>query len=222
MAKLSSGAKRLKAELDAARTGTFDALEISLRANLRDLTEVNESRMVRERPRLLIELANMRDDGLSIFRRNFSYFQPETDLFLLNVRDSLRQVWLGSARTSGKQKLVDALMAASFARPHAGPHSAGIRALLPVGHLVVSPLNFRAQLAIAILEHWQRFAVCNNPECPARYFLRKRKDQKYCERGECTRHGLRRSAKKWWNAHGPEWRAKHQRAKKKSRRRTKR
>lgn len=224
MSKLSSRQKKLEAELDAAKPGTFEPLKIALGADVRDLTAVTERRMFRERQRLLVELANMRDGGVFRFRRAFAFFRPETDSFLLNVRNSLRQVWLRSTPLREKQTLVDGLIAASFVRPG----YMGVQAPLRVGHLVVNPQDFRAQLAVAILENWRRFAICENPECPAQYFLAKRKDQKYCERGECTAQAQREYARKWWSEHGTAWRASRkkgkdrQKAKGKSQRRTKR
>ena len=49
--------------------------------------------------------------------------------------------------------------------------------------------------------------VCGNPECPAPYFLRKRKDQKYCERGKCSTYAQRKYALGWWERKGYDLRA---------------
>ena len=51
-------------------------------------------------------------------------------------------------------------------------------------------------------------AVCENPECPAPYFIRKRRTQKFCEAGPCVEYGARLRANKWWKAHGNDWRTK--------------
>jgi hypothetical protein len=53
--------------------------------------------------------------------------------------------------------------------------------------------------------------VCGNPECPAPYFLRKRKDQKYCERGKCSAYAQRKYALGWWERKGYDLRAKRSR-----------
>jgi hypothetical protein len=50
--------------------------------------------------------------------------------------------------------------------------------------------------------------VCTNPDCPTPYFLAKRKDQKYCERGDCTAFAQRQYALGWWERKGYERRAK--------------
>ncbi len=67
------------------------------------------------------------------------------------------------------------------------------------GHLEFGADNFPGQIVLAILENWTDMAVCVNPDCPERYFLAKRSTQRYCERGECTKYGLRKKAKKWWS-----------------------
>ncbi len=42
-------------------------------------------------------------------------------------------------------------------------------------------------------------AICANPDCPAPYFLRKRKTQKICEAGDCVSWAQRKYALKWWH-----------------------
>jgi len=53
-----------------------------------------------------------------------------------------------------------------------------------------------------------RTAICVNPDCPAPYFIRKRRTQKFCESGPCVEYGARLRANKWWHEHGGEWRKK--------------
>jgi|SRR5215469_8981493 len=50
--------------------------------------------------------------------------------------------------------------------------------------------------------------VCGNPDCPVPYFLAKRKDQKFCERGGCTAYAQRKYALGWWKRKGYRLRAK--------------
>lgn len=204
--KLSSSARKLRRELEAARPGTFDALEISLRSKLPDLTAVIERDLFHIRPRLLVELANMRDDGLARLRKTAAFFRQETDSFLLNVQGSLRRAWLRSTPLKEKQRLVNGLIASSFATPGIS----GWSAPLSLGRIVLDHQNLRSQLAVAILENWRRFAVCANPECPAPFFLSRRRTQKYCESGECTRYAQRERALAWWRREGNKWRAKRQ------------
>ena len=58
-----------------------------------------------------------------------------------------------------------------------------------------------------------RTKVCGNPECFLPYFLARRKDQKFCERGECTAYAQRRYALAWWNVEGIKRRREKQRHK---------
>jgi hypothetical protein len=52
--------------------------------------------------------------------------------------------------------------------------------------------------------------VCSNPDCPARYFLKSRKTQKFCESGPCVTYARRRYALKYWHDKGAKRRAKQQ------------
>jgi hypothetical protein len=56
----------------------------------------------------------------------------------------------------------------------------------------------------------RKCGVCSNPDCPARYFLRRRKTQKFCESGPCVTYARRRYALKWWRDKGAKIRAKKQ------------
>ena len=51
-----------------------------------------------------------------------------------------------------------------------------------------------------------RIARCENPDCPAPYFIRKRNTQKFCEAGPCADYGARQRAKRWWKEFGNDWR----------------
>jgi hypothetical protein len=56
---------------------------------------------------------------------------------------------------------------------------------------------------------WNRkIGVCENPDCPAPYFVKSRVDQKFCEVGPCTQYAHRQAARKWWDENGQRWRAK--------------
>lgn len=186
--KLSEGAKKLQRELESAKSGAgFAALEICLRSKLSDVTAVVERQYFDLRKRLLPELANLRDDGLTRLSRTIgTFFRQETDLFLLNVRRDLRRIWHDSAPVREKQVFVDSLITSSFAQGRTG-----WGAPLALGRIVLDPKNLRSQVAVAILENWRRFRVCANPECVAPFFLARRKDQKYCERGACTGYAQR-------------------------------
>src|SRR6266566_8944968 len=156
------------------------------------ITREVERSMYRHRKRLLLELANLRDDGIERFRKlNASRFPYEPDSFLLNCRDRLRKAW--PAPQEEKQDFVDDLVHHSAIK-----HGiSGFIAPISAGRLTAAPQHFLSQLAVAILENWRSFAICRNPECETRYFLAKRGTQKYCERGACTDYAQRQYARAW-------------------------
>ncbi len=55
-----------------------------------------------------------------------------------------------------------------------------------------------------------RTGVCVNPDCPAPYFLKRRRTQKFCEAGTCVAHAQRQYALRWWNIEGKKRRARKQ------------
>ena len=46
---------------------------------------------------------------------------------------------------------------------------------------------------------------CQNPDCPAPYFLATRRAQKYCTE-KCAGYGQKEAKKRWWAKQGREWR----------------
>jgi hypothetical protein len=53
-----------------------------------------------------------------------------------------------------------------------------------------------------------RLGICENPDCPAPYFKKKRKTQKFCEAGPCVVYAQRQYSLNWWNREGKERRKK--------------
>jgi hypothetical protein len=48
-----------------------------------------------------------------------------------------------------------------------------------------------------------KLGVCGNPDCPARYLIKKRNTQRYCEKwSSCTKYAQRQYSLKWWNSPG--------------------
>jgi hypothetical protein len=54
----------------------------------------------------------------------------------------------------------------------------------------------------------RRLALCANPNCEAKFFVRSRRTQKYCDLSACFQEGHRIAARKWWDAKGQQKRAK--------------
>lgn len=47
-----------------------------------------------------------------------------------------------------------------------------------------------------------KLGICENPDCPAPYYKKKRSTQKFCEAGPCVAFAQRQYALRWWNADG--------------------
>jgi len=57
------------------------------------------------------------------------------------------------------------------------------------------------EAAFFYLRHHPKAALhCPNPECPAPYFFRSKKGQKFCS-PECAKPAQREAKRKWWNEH---------------------
>ncbi len=172
------------------------------------------------RKELLLDLANMHDRGFARFlhkwRQRFFGGQPaltESDVFTL--RDGLRQIWHADVLIAERQRILNRWLQVHHPIPTSprGPFSyIGQRPLqydmwqpvLHAGRIEPAFHSIRAQLIQGVLEQHARFAVCQNPDCAAPYFMAKRSDQKYCEQGECTTYAQRKYALKWWNREGKE------------------
>jgi len=193
----TSNVRALESQIERATPGTLEVMGICLSADLPVVTKALEKRLVKFRGQLLIRLANSRDD-LSPFRtRMAQFFEPESDEMYRNARRDLRGAWQSSTSRKQRQRLVNAWLAAGAKR--IGREL--VTAPLGLGRLVLNPCNFPAQLAVAILENWRRFAICGNPDCVVPFFLAKRKTQKFCEQGECTRYAQNKYALRWWQEH---------------------
>jgi len=83
------------------------------------------------------------------------------------------------------------------------------------GEILPDPRNLTLTLAFAVLRFHRRMKMCANKECPAPYFIAKRKDQKYCERGDCTAEAHRAHARKYWNSKGAQLRRERNRQRRK-------
>jgi len=57
-----------------------------------------------------------------------------------------------------------------------------------------------------------RLGICESPECPAPYFRKKRKTQKFCEAGPCVAFAQRQYSLDWWRRVGKKRREKKAKA----------
>jgi hypothetical protein len=173
----------------------------------RVIKEVFEDALYQDRKKVLLELANLHDGGFVRFQRRWgARFSRVNQQEVFNLRDGLRSIWDRDAPRSDKESLLDRWVK----WVPRGFYRLNFRAWhlsIPLGRLVPDYKSLHAQLVQGVLEHSRHFARCGNPGCPAPYFLARRTDQKYCERGECTRYAQNRYALKWWGEHGLVWRA---------------
>lgn len=147
---------------------------------------------------LHVEFANLRDEPEAIMAFTKRWRSPGVDnepdvKRTLLLRDVLRGAWRGDKSCLDGGPIMSVIFAAI--------HVTAERIEVKPSQLVetASLLFMRDRLQ-------GKTAICENPECPAPYFLRKRKTQKFCEAGPCVEYGARLRANKWWHAHGDEWR----------------
>jgi hypothetical protein len=172
------------------------------------------------------------DDSLKWFfgrQHWWSFYMPDSGI--LRLRDELRYLWARNVPPTeksrkhyqdpssdlpeetraaileiGKQMTTEAMMYDDkqliilcwLSSGSSGPPMI----LFGQGRIFPQPTYLRPMLAYAALDQARRFAVCQNPECPAPYFLARRKNQKYCERGPCTQYAQRVYSLGWWHRTG--------------------
>jgi len=161
-------------------------------------------RWAKERAEILLDLANLHDDSCARFRRRFPVLDVSVtrdDSTILQRRDELRRVWYGEAphgealslwvnriRVENKQTWVVSAWANGRYTVHPNYHT------------------FFLSLAIGVGELSHKMAICANPSCPQKYFLKGRKTQRFCDRPTCAAYGQRQHKKNWWRAHKEELR----------------
>jgi hypothetical protein len=117
---------------------------------------------------------------------------------LTNAQDKLRRAWAGDSNEVGLIELdMRYALEAQF--------SVNAKSL----ELMTDGLWSLICVLFLIDHATGKTGVCGNPQCPAAYFLRKRKDQKYCERGPCSAYAQRKYALGWWERKGYELRARN-------------
>ncbi len=121
---------------------------------------------------------------------------------MYEYRDSLRRIWEGD-RQAMLDVVCDWVKQANKRDPfHAMVYtnSRG-QSVFVAPNYGILPLS----LALGVSELWSNMAVCGNPECPNRYFLKGRKTQRYCDRPACAAYGQRQHKLNWWKENGEMW-----------------
>jgi hypothetical protein len=214
----SKGKAFLKELLSASSVEEFWSM--IFRADPRLIGENLVRHLYDQRRDLLRDLANLHDAGFGWLNRKWgkTLFQDQgqsqpSEIEVLRLRDDLRQVWNPSVVDKQKHDIVRGWFHWKPSPPPAKFGRVGFDLKLtmwePVlysGKILPAGSSLHAQLVQGVLEQFHRFAICQNPDCPTRYFLAKRSDQKYCERGECTAYAQRIYALGWWNRGGKDLR----------------
>lgn len=142
-----------------------------------------------ERAQIHVDFANLPDqpEAFQLFTRKWgpldSSWEEYRHATKLRTRDSLRAAWRGVEN--------------SFTNPRAMQPT---ELLLQKNHFQIRTHDLMATLMILFLrDHWAgKTAICANPDCVTPYFIKKRKNQKYCEAGDCTAQAQREQKKRWW------------------------
>ena len=170
----------------------------------------------RARQKLLLDLANI-EVGSPRLHKRLEQFNSPSPREVSEIQVALRSIWsdFSQAPSTGTPILVNWLFSAT--QGHLVPESLRITklkdlelgeykvqgdiSLIPnwrTGQIEFAPSNFLGQLVTAVLENWRDFRVCGNPECAAKFFYAKRRNQRYCERGDCSKYAQQQHALKWW------------------------
>jgi hypothetical protein len=190
----------------------------------RQLTETQSNAKTE---RLLADLANLEEDRMERFRQRWDVFYSRyTDEELLTRRDELRMLWTRrffrlpadcsdaefenatglylSRRTvqiyenwrASPPEPLEQFICDHWLRLDKSPFlvvwSSKEKRLKP------NPRCLPSVLAVATLLHAAKLRVCRNLDCPGRYFLGVRSDQKYCST-DCALPAVRAAKRKWWN-----------------------
>jgi hypothetical protein len=189
----------------------------NLRVNLRNLAETAGN--------LLIDLANLTDEGTAEFLERWRWYRGCDLPTLWNRQSQLRLLWLSVCvqldaadlpkslgkewRTWGRRldevdgtesdlptlPRLEARLCESWLR--AEPTHWFVHWDEKKRILYPDTPNLPATLALACLAHADELAYCRNPSCVHPYFLKVRLDQLYCS-PECATFGQRQAKRKWW------------------------
>lgn len=161
-----------------------------------------ERSWAKRRKEILLDLANLRDDSPGLFRRRFGQLDVSIsgdDQAILRFRDQLQRLWRREARAAVILQMWVRERRPGWEPFTVGQWADGRQSVWPNYHIL--PLS----LAIGVAELGSKMAICKNPDCPQKYFLKGRRTQRFCDRLACTAYGQREHKRKWWSEHGEEW-----------------
>ena len=76
---------------------------------------------------------------------------------------------------------------------------------------------FEVALAVRSSELSSKMGICENPNCAEKYFLKRRFNQRFCERSDCVEYGQKAQKREWWNSNKKDLLAKRRIARRASR-----
>jgi hypothetical protein len=134
---------------------------------------------------------------------------------LVERREALRSVWRGDPLTLRHLLLpTDApeeLREKYFDRNLLDEEQSGVMWDTQVdldwerGQFVYEPRTEFQKALYQLFRQSARAKVCDNPDCPAPYFIANKTIQRYCS-DECAQVFQQESKRKWWAEHGDTWR----------------
>jgi hypothetical protein len=170
----------------------------------RELRAGMERSWTKRRREILLDLVNLSDaSGIGVFRRRFPQLDVSMagdDQAILRLHNQLQKLWRG--------EIPAAVVMQEWLRqrrpgwePLVVPQWAdGSASVWPNYHIL--PLS----LAFGISEFGSKMAVCANPSCEQKYFLKGRRTQRFCDLPACSAYGQREHKRKWWRIkRGREW-----------------
>jgi hypothetical protein len=155
----------------------------------------------RLRREMLLNLANVEGPDCGPFWRSTQWTSKVADSELLQLRDELRAVLnAGSRDTDSASAIVNRWLRVK-SQEGASPFvvNAHIRSIR------INPGNLRVSLAFAVFELLGKVGRCANPDCPAPYYIKRKKKYRFCDRPDCQAFGQRQHKREWWRKHGKEW-----------------
>lgn len=179
----------------------------------REIRSDMQRRAAQWRRRILLDLANLSDDGCPYFRRRLRFSGDPAlkgDHAILKYREQLRKLWRGEADRG--ETLCDWLDYCRIEHLWTWAVSGwgdGTYSVEP--NYEIFPLA----LAIAAGEWMPKMGTCGNPDCPAPYLLKARRRQQFCDRPACIAFGQREHKREWWRRVGVKRRAAQSKACKK-------
>ncbi len=200
-AKYSSGARDLLGRI-SAESDSEKQWKILFSADEALFREINDSVWSPRRSELLREFANLHDSGLVRFRKRWSKsFREVPPEEIMKTRDELRRVWDQGTSATDKQAVLERW---SEWKPRSFQ---GLRyrpwvPLLAAGRVIAETHSYTGSYLKPSWRSSNISRVVKTLIVQLTYFLARRRDQRYCEQGECTKYGQREFALDWWNRKG--------------------